>query len=144
MKTLQELYNEVIASDELKKEYLQAVSDKKVGTFMKAHGCDASAEDFKTFLVERSKANADKELSVDELENVAGGGCNSTTSSEKKWSIVTLGLGCAYDAAKSAITGHVGQSSDNEGRLCSENNAATYDDRMDWADMIGDILDIFE
>ena len=55
MKTLQELYNEVIASEELKKEYFQAVSDKKVGTFMKAHGCEATAEEFKTFLVEQSQ-----------------------------------------------------------------------------------------
>ena len=144
MKTLQELYNEVIKSDELKKEYLQAISDKNVGAFMKAHNCDATAEDFKTFLIEQSKANTDKELSVEELENVAGGGCNSITSAEKNWSIYTVGLGCAYDAIKSAISGHVGQDNDKEGRLCSENNADTYNGRISDMESIGDILDILD
>ena len=130
MKTLQELYNEVIQSDELKKEYLEAVKNKNVMEFLKSHSCEATAEDFKTFVIEQTKANADKELSVDELENVAGGGCNSTTGAETNWSIYTFGFGCAYDAIMSAINGHVGQSSDSEGRLCSENNADTYNDRM--------------
>ena len=143
MKTLQELYNEVIQSDELKKAYLEATKNKKVGDFLKSHGCEATAEEFKNFVIAQTKANADKELSVEELKNVAGGGCNKTTESERNWSIYTLGIGCAYDAIKSAVTGHVGQSSSNEGRLCSENNADTYDNRMDGMEIIDDIMDLF-
>ena len=120
MKTLQELYNEVIASEELKKEYLQAVGDKKIGTFLKTHGCEATAEELTTFLAEHSKKNADKELSIEELENVAGGTCNNTTREEVGVSIFYLGIGCAMYALKSATEGHVGQKTDSEGRLCSE------------------------
>lgn len=137
MKTLQELYNEVIASEELKKEYLQAVSDKKVGTFMKAHGCETTAEEFKTFLVEQSQKTADKELSVEELENVAGGGCNGVTKRETYVSIFSAGIGCAIIAIGSAVTGHAGQETDSEGRLCSECNEDYYDAADEFADMMG-------
>ena len=134
MKTLQELYNEVIASEELKKEYLQAVSDKKVGTFMKAHGCETTAEEFKTFLVEQSQKTADKELSVEELENVAGGGCNGVTKRETYVSIFSAGIGCAIIAIGSAVGGHAGQETDSEGRLCSEWNEDAYDFAKEFAE----------
>ena len=137
MKTLQELYNEVLASEELKKEYFQAVSDKKLGAFMKAHGCEATVEDFKTFVIEQTKANADKELSVDELENVAGGGCNGVTKKETYMSIFSLGIGCATIAITSAVTGHAGQETDSEGRLCSELDADDYDAAKEFAEMMG-------
>ena len=72
MKTLEDLYKEVMASDELKKAFAQAAKDKKVADFLKAQGCDATEEEFKAFLVE--KAKNDKALSEEDLENVAGGG----------------------------------------------------------------------
>ena len=71
MKTLQDLYTEIMASDELKKAFAQAAKDKKVADFLKAQGCDASEDEFKAFLTE--KAKIDKALSEDDLENVAGG-----------------------------------------------------------------------
>ena len=74
MKTLQELYNEVIQSDELKKEFLETAKNGKAEDFIKAHGCDATLDEIKAFLEEQTKS--DKELSADELENVAGGACN--------------------------------------------------------------------
>ena len=126
MKTLQELYNEVIASEELKKEYLEAAKNKNVMEFLKSHSCEATAEDFKTFVIEQTKANADKELSADELENVAGGTCNGTTGMETAYSICTLGIGCAAFATYSAISGHAGQETDSEGRLCSEMKGTDY------------------
>ena len=74
MKTLQELYNEVIQSDELKKKFLEAGKNGKAEEFIKAHGCDATMDEIKAFFKKQTKA--DKELSVDEFENVAGGTCN--------------------------------------------------------------------
>ena len=71
MKTLQDLYTEIMASEELKKAFAQAAKDNKVADFLKAQGCDATEDEFKAFLVE--KAKTDKALSEDELENVAGG-----------------------------------------------------------------------
>ncbi|MEE5993515.1 MAG: hypothetical protein V3G42_09775 [Oscillospiraceae bacterium] len=118
MKTLQELYHEVIKSDELKKEFLEAGKNGKAEEFIKAHGCDATLDEIKDFL--EAQAKADKELSADELENVAGGGCNDVTFLEIRMSMFTLGVGCALTATYSAISGHVGQETDSEGRLCSE------------------------
>ena len=72
MKTLEDLYKEVMASEELKKAFAQAAKDKKVADFLKAQGCDATEDEFKAFLTE--KAKDDKALSEGDLENVAGGG----------------------------------------------------------------------
>ena len=123
MKTLQELYNEVIKSEELKKEFLEAGKNGKAEEFIKAHGCDATMDEIKVFLEEQAKA--DKELSAEELENVAGG-CNGIISDETVISIVSIGIACATTAVYSAITGHVGQETDSEGRLCSELDRDDY------------------
>ena len=71
MKTLEDLYKEVMASDELKAAFAQAAKDKKVADFLKAQGCDATEDELKAFIQE--KAGSDKPLSEDDLENVAGG-----------------------------------------------------------------------
>ena len=135
MKTLQELYNEVIQSDELKKEFLEAGKNGKAEEFIKAHGCDATMDEIKVFLEEQAKA--DKELSVEELENVAGGGCNGVTKRETYVSIFSAGIGCAVIAIGSAVTGHAGQETDSEGRLCSECNEDYYDAAKEFAEMMG-------
>lgn len=74
MKTLQELYDEVMASDELKREFMAISGDEenareKVSEFLKKHDCDATLEELKAFFEDRE----DGELSEDELEAVAGG-----------------------------------------------------------------------
>ena len=117
MKTLQELYNEVIQSDALKKEFFEAGKTGKAMEFIKAQGCDATLDEIKAFL--DNQAKADKELSVAELENAAGGTCNANTKAESVWSVVTVGIGCAVDAYQSWIEGNVGQQNDNTGRLCN-------------------------
>ena len=121
MKTLQELYNEVIASEELKKEFLEAGKNGKAEEFIKAHGCDATLDEIKAFLENLTKT--DKKLSAEELENVAGGGCNEKTLVETGCSIFSVGTFCAFGAIISAIgeTTHVGRESEEEGRLCNEN-----------------------
>ena len=118
MKTLQELYNEVIASDELKKEFLEAGKNGKAQEFIKAHGCDATLDEIKAFLENLTKE--DKALSADELENVAGGTCNDVTGSETVTSIFSAGVFCVLEVAVSAAMGHVGQENDDEGRLCTK------------------------
>ena len=117
MKTLQELYNEVIASEELKKEFLEAGKNGKAEEFIKAHGCDATMDEIKVFLENLTKE--DEALSAAELENVAGGTCNDKTNDEASFSVITLGIGCASAVVRSAIEGHVGQENDDDGRLCS-------------------------
>ena len=124
MKTLQELYNEVIQSDELKKEFLEAGKNGTAEAFLKAHGCDATLDEIKAFLEDLMKS--DKELSADELENAAGGTCNETTGFEVFSSVITVGISCAVTAISSAVNefrgfAHVGQENDNDGRICNDN-----------------------
>ena len=117
MKTMQELYNEVMADKELKAQFVEAANAGKLEAFLKEHGCEATAEEVNAFL--EAKANEDAPLSFDELENAAGGECNSTTGTETALSIVSLGTACLAMALSSSDKGHVGQEASGEGRLCN-------------------------
>ena len=122
MKTIQELYNEIKASQELKSQFVEAAKAGKLDAFLKEHGCEASLEEVSAFL--KAKTEEDAPLSINELENSAGGTCNSKTEQEAGFSLAAiLGIGCAIMVITSlAAEGkHVGQRHDKEGRLC--NNA---------------------
>ena len=97
MKTLQELYSEVLKSEVLKKSFTDAVQNDKVEDFLKANGCEASKEEFTEFLKEQQTRSG--ELSDDELSNVAGG-CNKE---EVVASICGFGVICAVQAIDSAV-----------------------------------------
>ena len=115
MKTLQQLYTEIMGSDELKKAFVEAGKSGKVMDFLKAHGCEATAEDIKAFLKEK----ADQPLSDDELDNVAGGECTGESITEVCTSVCSFGLICAAEAVISAVEGHVGQRKGDERRICN-------------------------
>ena len=70
-KTLQELYDEVVKDSNIIKEFTEAEKEGKLEEFAKAHGCSATEEEIKKF-VESKKPNG-KELSPEELDQVAGG-----------------------------------------------------------------------
>ena len=115
MKNLQELYTEIMGSDELKKAFVEAGKSGKVMDFLKANGCEATAEDIKAFL----KDKADQQLSDAELDSVAGGACNQETETETLLSIASAGIGCLTMVLGSAKAGHTGQQNEDEGRLCN-------------------------
>ena len=96
MKTIQELYNEVLKNEELKKAFSEAVQNKTVEDFLKAQGCEASMEDVAAFLKEQQAKTG--EVADSELDNVAGG-CNGV---EALNSIASFGIVCATVAIKSA------------------------------------------
>ena len=50
MKTLQELYNEIVASDEQKKAFVEAMKAGKLEDFLKAHGCEAAVEEVREYI----------------------------------------------------------------------------------------------
>ena len=118
MKTIQELYSEIMAIQEFKAQFIEAAKAGKQEEFLKAHGCEATMEEVKAFL--EAKAKEDAPLSVNELENAAGGECNNTTGRELVTSFVSLGLSCVVEAAVSASTGYVGQQGKKDGRLCND------------------------
>ena len=112
MKSLQELYDEIMASDELKKQFV-ALKPEQVEEFVKSQGCDATMDDIKEFL--KVKMHEEKELSLDELENVAGG-CNDE---DVMGSICTVGFGCLKKFITSLADGEVGKGDDKTSNLCS-------------------------
>ncbi len=69
--TLQEMYDKVMASEELKKSFAEAAQDKgRLEAWLKANGSDATAAQVTDFLRSRQTSG---EVSDDELESVAGG-----------------------------------------------------------------------
>ena len=73
MKTLEELYNEVMASEELKKEF-GSLKPEEVEGFAEKHGCKATLDEIKAFLTEKSTAEG--EVSEEEVDQIAGGKTN--------------------------------------------------------------------
>ena len=70
-KTINEIYEEVMKSDLLKQGFLAAEKAGTLKAFVEKLGCEADVEEIQTFL--KGKLNEDKELSLDELDQVAGG-----------------------------------------------------------------------
>ena len=103
MKSMEELYSEVIASDELKAEFLEAVKDPAlVEDFLKKHDCQGTAEDVMAFFREKSSP-ADENMKDDELAALAGG---LSKSEEVALSLCTIGSGCMIHALVS-YTGYL-------------------------------------
>lgn len=101
MKTLNELYNEIQANDELKNALVEAAKSGKILNFFKEHGVEVTEEELNAFV--EAKANEDKPLSKEELSNAAGGSWYDLIIS-----YFTGGIGCAIAATVSAAKGHVG------------------------------------
>ena len=119
MKTIQELYNEVMNSQELKAKLIEASKAGKQEEFLKAHGCEATLEEVKAFL--EAKAQDDAPLSLNEMENAAGGVCNDKSAEDVCLSVFSAGFGCVIKVALTSAThGHVGRRNDSESRLCTE------------------------
>ena len=70
MKTIEELYNEVIASEELKKEFVSLKPEQLEG-FAEKYGCKATLDEIKAFLAEHISNS--ESLSDEELTQIAGG-----------------------------------------------------------------------
>ena len=72
MKTMEELYKEIMASEDLIKEFTEASQSKDtLESFLKKYECDASLEEVAAFLNE--KTSGQDELDDDMLTTVAGG-----------------------------------------------------------------------
>ena len=72
-KTIAEIYDEVVASEELTQEYLAAEQqgEEAILAFAAAHGCEATAEEVQEFV--EAKLAEEGEIGLDDLEQVAGG-----------------------------------------------------------------------
>ena len=73
MKSLQELCDEVMGDDTLKKAFAKAMQQGAAEDFLREHGCETTMEELREFLQGRIKAGEPMELSADELSELAGG-----------------------------------------------------------------------
>lgn len=75
MKKFTEIYTEALRNETLRNELTEAVAEKKLAEFLKAHDCDTDIEEIREFLTKRQSEaqNGDIELSIDDLEDIAGG-----------------------------------------------------------------------
>ena len=131
MKTLDELYAEVMNSEELKNEFLTLKAPEDIVAFAAKNGCTATLDEIKAFFEEKAKAAG--ELSEDDLAQVAGG--KGFNISEALWSTFTAGILCAINVLQSVSGGKVGTAIEGDYMLC------TYTDRdgkergpLDWDD----------
>ena len=115
MKTLEELYNEVVANDELKAQLAKVADGEGLAAFAAANGVETTAEEALAFLEGKSRAS---ELSPDELDAAAGG--KDVNVKEAAHSAFTLGVSCAIVAIKSAVTGNVGTAIKEVKMLCDK------------------------
>ncbi|SFQ29328.1 nif11-like leader peptide domain-containing protein [Butyrivibrio proteoclasticus] len=83
MKTLQELHKEISANKDLQKAYAAAIENDAVLDFVKANGCDVTEDDIKEY-ISGIKKDDDTPLSVEDIENVSGGGLICKTVSVYK------------------------------------------------------------
>ena len=98
MKTLETLYEEVMKSETLKKEFLEAAKAKEtVEAFVKNHGSDASLEELQVFMKEKAMLT----ISDEEVDSVAGG--KASPGETVVLSIFTWGTTCAGEAIESEI-----------------------------------------
>ena len=71
--TLEELYGKVVADDELKEAFSEAVKDGKAAEWAAAQGVEATNEEIAAFV----EGTANEKLSIDDVDQVAGGGYGS-------------------------------------------------------------------
>ena len=75
MKTVEELFGEIIASKELQEELTSIGKGQftEIEAFLKKHNCEVSAEEFVEFIKKQKKSQPEGELADNAAEAVAGG-----------------------------------------------------------------------
>lgn len=74
-KTLDQIFEEIRGSEELKKELGEAIQEGKpaILKFLQEHGCDADEKEVRAFMREKADELTEDELTPEELEAAAGG-----------------------------------------------------------------------
>lgn len=127
MKNLNELYAEVMADEDLQKEFLEANQDGKIAEFLKAHDCEATLSEIEEFV--KNSFGESGELSDDELDNVSAGKKCGTYYDDGRPVVAPRHVcgkwrcrycGCAWNQAHD-ISKHQCSSSGNEGSWIPSN-----------------------
>ena len=71
MKNIEEFYNDIMASEELKDKLAEASANRRLDEFFKENGVLCDKEQFKEYAIAREAESS--ELSENQLEDIAGG-----------------------------------------------------------------------
>ena len=93
--TIKEAYEKIKNSPELKKKAAEAAKNGKIEEFLKENGFDITVDQIKDYF---ANAKNSGELSKEELNMAAGGGCDTNCAENAGWSVITLGIGCAVSS----------------------------------------------
>lgn len=97
MKTVQELYDETIASDKLKKAFVAAMKANKLEGFLRTNGCEATEEEVKEFLEAKAAEDTPIELSDDQLKDIAAGSFIDSVECSHKGNTCNCSNSCIRD-----------------------------------------------
>ena len=86
-----------IKNDKLKKALVKAMKANKLEEFLRAHGCDATAEEVQEFIETKAAADAPIELSDEELKYVAGGSFVDSVECSHKGNTCNCSNSCIRD-----------------------------------------------
>ena len=92
--TIKEVYEKIKNSPELKKKAAEAAKNGTIEQFLKDNNFGVTVDQIKDFVASAKKG----ELSKEELNMAAGGGCDGDTCAEVQWSFGTFGVGCLVSA----------------------------------------------
>lgn len=118
MKTIDNLYNEILEDENLRKEFLNvAIKGDGVRQFLKDHDCDVTEDELMEYL--KKKRN----ISDEEMSLITGG--KSVSINELIASVLTLGTVCAVAAISSATSkGYAaGTGIEGSGMLCGKGSS---------------------
>lgn len=87
--TLEELYGKTLSDDGLKAAFLAALKAGTLAEFLSAQGCGATVEETAEFL--KARQEAEGELADEELDAVAGGGCNAAEEAKESTNVPPSG-----------------------------------------------------
>ena len=98
--TIQEAYKKITSSEDLKKKAIEALKAGKADEFLKEQGIDLTMDQIKDYLAKKKPG----ELSKEELDLAAGGGCGLHTCEAIFVSIVSAFTVCIASTIQRQIT----------------------------------------
>lgn len=105
MKTIEQLYTELLSSEGMKKELAKAMKENKVEEFLKANGCNATVKEAVAFMKEKSKKQG--EISDAELDSISGGSSAACDGAQSAvLSVFSVGISCAIFLAQGYDDSH--------------------------------------
>ena len=84
--TIEELYDKIVADDELKEAAAKAAESGNIAEWAREQGVEATEDEIVAFV----NARSDEKLDIDDVDEVAGGTWKVWASYIHKWSVCSI------------------------------------------------------